>query len=114
LPPWEQRKAEAEAELEVERMTREREEEQAETERQLAARESRRTEKVRLDELKRGGKLWCWDTEYIPLVVRRLEEYVTTEQVPSWLSSWEQQNVVQQFVRNLVDEAKKRRKDRER
>lgn len=112
MPPWEQRKAEAEAELEVERMARDREEEQAEVEREDTARESRRAERARLDELKRSGKLWCWDSEFIPLVVKRLEEYVTTEQVPPWLSSWEQQSVVQQFVKNLVDEAKKRRKDR--
>lgn len=112
MAPWEQRKAEAEAEFEVERMARDREEEQAEIEREGAARESRRKETDRLDELKRGGKLWCWDGEFMPLVVRRLEEYATTEQVPAWLSAYEQQNVVQQFVRNLVDEAKKRRKGR--
>lgn len=114
MPPWEQRKAEAEADLEVERMARDREDEQADIEREDAAREARRLETARLDELKRGGKLWCWDSEFMPLVVRKLEEYVTTEQVPAWLSQWEQQHVVQQYVRNLVDEAKKRRKDRSR
>lgn len=106
LAPWEKRRAEVETELEIERLTATREQERAAEDRQLLEDGSRAAEAVRLTELKRFGRLCCWSFEATSEVVRELERFVTSEQIPPWLSKWEQTQVVQTFVQEVVEKVK--------
>lgn len=103
LAPWEQRRAEVETELAIERLTATREQERAEDDRMLREDETRAAEETRLTELKRFGRLCCWSYDAASEVVRDLEAFVTSAQIPPWLSKWEQNNLVQQRVHVVMD-----------
>lgn len=103
LAPWQQRRAEVETELEIERLTARREQERAEAERSFLEEEEREAEQVRLTALKQFGKVCCWSIDATTEVIKELETFVTTAQIPPWLSQWEQNNLVQQRVFAVMD-----------
>jgi excisionase family DNA binding protein len=103
LPPWEQRRAEVETELAIERLTAAREQERADEDRMARDDQERAVEAGRLTELKKLGRMCVTTSEATAEVIRELERYVTSEQIPSWLSKWEQNHMVQTFVLGICD-----------
>lgn len=101
LPPWERKKAEVEAELAIgdllakrRAQRRERVHEQQEAQGQAAERE-------RLTELKRLGLLHCSHSDQRHRLVRILEHFVTSKQIPAYLSEVEQRQLVIDRVRKF-------------
>ena len=110
LPPWEQKRAEFKTDLEIERIKREREQLEEEASRRAAEELEEIEEAERLRKLKRYGKQWCWDLTLEPIVVRKLDRFVTTERVPPWLSDFEQKNIVQRYVMELTNRHNERQR----
>jgi excisionase family DNA binding protein len=109
LPPWEQRRAEVETDLAIERLTAEREQERADVDRMEQEERARASEVARLVELKRLGRISVTTSEATDEAIRELERYVTSEQIPAWLSKWEQVRMVQTFVWGICDRVWKQR-----
>ncbi|MGE0440842.1 MAG: excisionase family DNA-binding protein [Gemmatimonadales bacterium] len=114
LPPWEQRRAEFKADLEIEQIQHERGRIEAEAGRRAAEAQADAEEAERLRKLKRYGKQWCLDFTIEPTVVRKLDQFVTTERVPPWLTEFEQRHIVQQFVLGLVNRHAERQREESR
>ena len=98
LPPWERKRAEVEAELEIndllaERRARHRARKREQQEEQEAA-----AEYERLAELKRYGLRLCAHSDQRHRLVRLLEHFVTSKQIPAYLSQAEQQQLVRDRV----------------
>jgi excisionase family DNA binding protein len=103
LPPWEQRRAEVETDIAIERLTAARERELGDADRMEREETARAAEVARLTELKRLGRMCVTSSDAIDEVIRELERYVTSEQIPTWLSKWEQTRMVQTFVWAICD-----------
>jgi excisionase family DNA binding protein len=103
LPPWEQRRAEVETDIAIERLTAARERELADADRMERDEKERTSEIARLTELKKLGRMCVTMSEAVDEVIRELERYVTSEQIPTWLSKWEQTRMVQTFVWAICD-----------
>ena len=101
LAPWEQRRAEVAAELEIEEMYGERAAREAEQERAHELEAERRSEEQRLMDLKKLGRMWCWNSRAMPHAIKELERFVTAEQIPKDLPIWEQQSLVRDFVSDI-------------
>jgi len=110
LPPWEQRRAKFKTDLEIEQIQHERGRLEAEAGRRAAEEQADAEEDDRLRKLKRYGKQWCWDLTLEPIVVRKLDRFVTTERVPPWLSDFEQKNIVQRYVMELTNRHNERQR----
>jgi excisionase family DNA binding protein len=108
LPPWEQHRREVEADLAIDRLYEERDREKEEEQRDTATQSQIIAERARLAQLKQHGKMWCFELRFEALVIRELERFVTSNQVPSWIPIWEQQRIVADFVQRLVREARER------
>jgi excisionase family DNA binding protein len=103
LPPWEQRRAEVETDIAIERLTAARERELGDADRMEREETARAAEVARLTELKKLGRMCVTSSDAIDEVIRELERYVTSEQIPTWLSKWEQTRMVQTFVWAICD-----------
>lgn len=106
LPPWEQRRAEVQADIEIERLTEQRDREQREQDARESRDRAEAKESDRLSALKLFGKNWCLDSSLLPMVIRELEQFVTSVQVPRWMPESEQRTLVQMFVLDLVGEVR--------
>jgi excisionase family DNA binding protein len=103
LSPWEQRRAEVETDIAIERLTAARDRELSDADRLDREERERASEVSRLTELKRLGRICITTSDATDEVIRELERYVTSEQIPSWLSKWEQNRMVQTFVWGICD-----------
>lgn len=113
LPPWERQRSQFKADLEIQQLRQERQRLEDEENRRAAEDLAEAEEDERLQKLKRYGKQCCWDYTIEPVVIRKLEQFVTTDSVPPWLSEFEQRNIVQQFVQKIVDRHNERKRAEE-
>lgn len=110
MAPWDQQVEQAKASVDVERLNTELESVRDERDRvhQAAARmrsegAAEAAERGRLTRLKQQARLQSWVPRDIEArVTAEIERFVTSEQVPAWLSSLEQSNLVLAHVRGIV------------
>ncbi len=116
LPPWEQKKAELKANLEIQDLMAERRRQRRERARERLEERRRAAEEKRLNELKLYGlsMLPIWYSNHKPRLIKVLERFVTSENIPPYLDEWEQRqmvcNRVLQFNRALWDTSRRSRK----
>jgi hypothetical protein len=110
MAPWDRDVEQARASVEIERLNTDLEGVRAERERvqQAAARASNQenaaaAERERLAKLKQHAKTYSWiPSEIEPQATAEIERFVTSEQVPSWLQTHEQTEIVMGHVRRFV------------
>jgi len=101
LPPWERKKAEVEAELAIGDLLAKRRAQRRERVREQQQAQERAAERGRLAELKRLGLLHCSHSDQRHRLVRILEHFVTSKQIPAYLSEFEQRQLVIDRVRKF-------------
>lgn len=110
MAPWDQDVEQARASVEVERLNTDLAGVRAERERaqQGAARakddeSAAEAERERLTKLKQHARLYSWvPSEIEAQVTAEIERFVTSAQVPAWLSSYQQSELVLDRVRQIV------------
>jgi len=94
LPPWERKKAEVEAELAICDLMAKRRAHKQECIRARQAVQNEAADRERLAELKRLGLRYCSHADQRHRLVRLLEHFVTSKQIPAYLSQIEQRQLV--------------------
>lgn len=110
MAPWDQDVEQARASVEVERLSTdlagvraERERAQQATARAKEDESAAEAERERLTKLKQHAKLYSWiPSEIEARVTAEIERFVTSAQVPTWLTPYEQSQLVLDHVRQLV------------
>lgn len=107
VPPWERKALAAESDIkierarqEVERLRAEEEARRGDVERARQTREAERREEARLIGLKQAGRVaipW-YPAELQRSILREVDDWVTSRNVPAYLSPFEQRNLVTAFV----------------
>jgi excisionase family DNA binding protein len=105
LRPWEQKKARVETELAIHDLVAERRRQREERLRERDADRQAMAEETRLNDLKLYGlsQLSGFDSEQKPRLVRLLERFVTSQQIPAYLPDHEQKQLVYDRVRRFND-----------
>jgi excisionase family DNA binding protein len=94
MPPWEQKKAAMEAEMAMNDMMAEREQRRGARIREKEQARERAAEQERLTRLKQYGLTLGVHANQRPQLVRVLERFVTSQQIPAYLSEQEQRRLV--------------------
>ena len=105
LPPWEQKKARVETELAIGDLVAERRRQREERVRERDAERRVAAEEKRLNDLKLYGlsQLSSFHADQKPRLVRLLERFVTSQQVPAYLPEHEQKRLVYDRARRFND-----------
>ena len=94
LSPWEQKRARVEIDLAIGDLMAERRRQRRERKREWDEAQQRKAEEERLAELKRYGLSLCSHSDQRHRLVRLLERFVTSRQVPAYLAESEQRQLV--------------------
>lgn len=94
LPPWEQKKAKVETELAIGDLMAERRRQRRERAREREEEHRNIGEEKRLNDLKLYGLSLCSHSDQRHRLVRLLEHFVTSKQVPAYLSEYQQKQLV--------------------